>query len=63
VGPAATEGWPGRGYLIVEDAFASRTFPPEVAMYVETIAGQRPDDAGRSLSQWNCTEIARQKVC
>ena len=26
------------------------------------IACERPDDAGRSLSQWDCTEIARQLV-
>jgi transposase len=31
-------------------------------MYVVKIACERPDDAGRSLSQWDCTEIARQLV-
>jgi transposase len=29
---------------------------------VVKIACERPDDAGRSLSQWDCTEIARQLV-
>ena len=29
-------------------------------MHVVKIACERPDDVGRSLSQWNCTEIARQ---
>ena len=29
-------------------------------MYVVKIACERPDDAGRSLSQWDCVEIARQ---
>jgi hypothetical protein len=29
-------------------------------MHVVKIACERPDDAGRSLSQWDCTEIARQ---
>jgi hypothetical protein len=33
-----------------------------VAIYVVKIAGERPDEFGRSLSQWDCTEIARQLV-
>jgi DDE superfamily endonuclease len=48
--------------VIVPGAAASRSFPPEVAMYVVKIACERPDDLGRSLSQWDCTEIARQLV-
>ncbi len=31
-------------------------------MYVVKIACERPDNLGRSLSQWDCTEIARQLV-
>jgi transposase len=31
-------------------------------MYVVKIACERPDDVGRSLSQWDCVEIARQLV-
>jgi transposase len=31
-------------------------------MDVVTIACERPDEVGRSLSQWDCTEIARQLV-
>jgi transposase len=31
-------------------------------MHVVKIACERPDDAGRSLSHWDCTEIARQVV-
>ncbi len=31
-------------------------------MYVVKIACERPDDCGRSLSQWDCQEIARQLV-
>ena len=31
-------------------------------MYVVKIACERPDELGRSLSQWDCTEIARQLV-
>jgi transposase len=33
-----------------------------VALHVVKIACERPDDLGRSLSQWDCTEIARQLV-
>ena len=62
VGPAVPEGSPGRGCAIVPDAAASRSFPPEVAMHVVKIACERPDDVGRSLSQWDCIEIARQLV-
>jgi hypothetical protein len=29
-------------------------------MHVVKIACERPDDLGRSLSQWDCKEIARQ---
>ena len=31
-------------------------------MHVVKIACERPDEVGRSLSQWDCTEIARQLV-
>jgi DDE superfamily endonuclease len=31
-----------------------------VAIYVVKIACERPDELGRSLSQWDCAEIARQ---
>ena len=31
-------------------------------MYVVKIACERPDELGRSLSQWDCTEIVRQLV-
>jgi hypothetical protein len=31
-------------------------------MHVVKIACERPDDVGRSLSQWDCVEIARQLV-
>src|SRR3954468_5804301 len=35
-------------------------FPPEVALYVVKLACERPDVVGRSLSQWNCPDLARQ---
>jgi transposase len=38
----------------------SRSFPPSVALYLVKIACERPDKLGRSLSQWDCVELARQ---
>jgi transposase len=35
-------------------------FSPEVALYVVKLACERPDAAGRSLSQWSCSELASQ---
>jgi transposase len=57
---SSTAAW--LAYTIVPDAAASRSFPPEVAIFVVKIACERPDELGRSLSQWDCTEIARQLV-
>jgi hypothetical protein len=37
-------------------------FPPEVAIHVVRLACERPDLVGRSLSQWDCTELARQLI-
>jgi transposase len=37
-----------------------RSFPPEVAMHLVKMACERPDKLGRSLSQWDCVELARQ---
>jgi transposase len=31
-------------------------------MHVVRLAGERPDPLGRSLSQWDCTELARQLI-
>jgi hypothetical protein len=35
-------------------------FPPAVAIHVGRLACERPDRRGRSLSQWDCAELARQ---
>src|SRR6266487_4874337 len=35
-------------------------FSPQVALYVVKLACERPDQVGRSLSHWNCSELARQ---
>ena len=43
-------------------ADASRFFPPMVAIHIVKSACERPDQLGRSLSQWDCREIARQLV-
>jgi transposase len=37
-------------------------FPPEVAIHVVRLACERPDPLGLSLSQWDCTELARQLI-
>src|SRR5438094_8255733 len=44
------------------DAGASPLFPPEVALHLVKIACERPDKLGRSLSQWDCQELARQLI-
>lgn len=35
-------------------------FPPEVELHTVRLACDLPETAGRSLSQWDCTELARQ---
>lgn len=37
-------------------------FPPAVAIHVVRLACERPDPLGRNLSQWDCTELARQLI-
>ena len=39
-----------------------RSFPPEIALQVVKLACERPDDVGRSLSHWDCAELARQLI-
>ena len=36
--------------------------PPEVAIHLVRLACVRPDDCGRSLSQWDSTELARKLI-
>jgi transposase len=53
--PSASRGW---STLL---AAAPRAFfPPEVAIQLVRLACERPDILGRSLSQWDCHELARQ---
>src|SRR3954467_13584352 len=42
------------------DAGASPSFPPSVALHLVKMACERPDKLGRSLSQWDCRELADQ---
>ena len=37
-------------------------FPPAVAIHVVRLACERPETLGRSLSQWDCRELARQLI-
>src|SRR4029077_3035703 len=54
----ASKGWPGSP---TESVPADRwSFPPEVAIHLVKIACERPDKVGRSLSHWDCAELARQ---
>jgi transposase len=45
---------------IKKDADGSPFFPPEVAMQLVKMACEMPDKVGRSLSQWDCEELARE---
>lgn len=36
--------------------------PPEVAIHLVKMACERPELAGRSLSQWDCSELARKLI-
>jgi transposase len=55
--PSASTGW------LTPLAEAPRAFfPPEVAIHMVRLACERPDALGRSLSQWDCTELARQLI-
>ena len=48
---------------IVRGRGGREPFPPEVGLHLVRRACELPDQAGRSLSQWDCTELARQLVC
>jgi DDE superfamily endonuclease len=49
--------------LLTPLAAAPRAFfPPEVAIHLVRLACERPDTLGRSLSPWDCRELARQLV-
>jgi transposase len=49
-----------QGWQIARGPVAHRSFPPTVAVHLVKLACERPDKLGRSLSQWDCRELARQ---
>lgn len=49
-------------FLINLDVAESPSFPPSVALHLVKIACERPDNLGRSLSHWDCCELADQLV-
>src|ERR671935_1781544 len=53
--PGASMAWP-TPLVVVPRA----GFPPEVAIHVGQLAGERPDTLGRSLSQGDGADLARQ---
>ena len=61
-GPTASFGTASRGCETRSDRAASPSFPPEVAIHLVKMACERPDSLGRSLSQWDCVELARKLV-
>jgi len=50
------------GCRIVRGRVGHGPFPPEVALHLVRRACELPEQAGRSLSQWDCVELARQLV-
>jgi hypothetical protein len=48
--------------MIVRGRVGRGCFPPEVALHLVRRACELPEQAGRSLSQWDCAELARQLV-
>jgi transposase len=53
-------GWPR--CRIVRARGGRGLSPPEVTLHLVRLACELPEQAGRSLSQWDCTELARQLV-
>jgi hypothetical protein len=47
---------------IVRGRVGRGPFPPEVALHLVRRACELPEQAGRSLSQWDCAELARHLV-
>lgn len=63
-GPGSTGiVWAGlRPCGIVRGPVGHGRFPPEVVLHLVDRACELPEQAGRSLSQWDCVELARQLV-
>src|SRR5262249_20342982 len=52
--------WASMVCTIKQAEEGSLSFPPSVALQLVKVACERPDQLGRSLSQWDCVELARQ---
>src|SRR5215213_7266412 len=61
-GSTAIERAGSRHCRIVRGRGGRGLSPPEVALHVVRLACELPEQAGRSLSQWDCAELARQRV-
>src|SRR3954449_1282220 len=59
-GPSAIGPWGLPAFVTSLVPAARRSFPPEVALHLVKMACERPDGRGRSLSFWDCREMARQ---
>lgn len=64
----STNGWidtTGKGcraYTTNPVEAGSLFFPPEVAIHLVRLACERPDERGRSLSQWDSVELAKKLI-
>src|ERR1700704_1421239 len=61
-GPCASWRRASRDCLTKNAPADGRLFSPVGALYVVKLACERPDVVGRSLSQWDSAELARQLV-
>ncbi len=61
-GRIATERAASPPCRIVRGQVGRGPFPPEVTLHLIRRACELPEQAGRSLSQWDCAELARQLV-
>jgi transposase len=61
-GSTAIESAASTPCRIVRGQVGRGRFPPEVALHLVRRACELPEQAGRSLSQWDCAELARQLV-
>jgi transposase len=58
-GPSASGGKGWRDFRTANAPADRRSSPPEVAIHLVKLACERPDEVGRSLSHWDCAELAR----
>ena len=61
-GSHAIDSMVPKDWAIHPDRDDPRSFPPKVALHVIKVACERPETRGRSLSQWDSAELARDLV-